>query len=258
MRAVAANPPGISRTANAPPIIVARGLTKRYGALVAVDAVNLDVADGESLAIFGPNGAGKTTMTRILASHLRPTTGTIRIAGRDPRRHDRETRAMTGLISHQTFLYDDLTARENLLFFGRLYGADSVGRRADALLESLGLLDRADDPVRTYSRGMQQRLSLARSLIHEPRIVYLDEPFTGLDPHAASVLQTTLERLRTERRTLLVTTHDLVRGLDLSDRFIILAKGRIVGQGASRTTERATFEAHYFACLAGHGAQVRP
>ena len=235
---------------NARPIIEAKGLTKRYGALVALDGVDLEVQPGESLAIFGPNGAGKTTMTRILASSLKASAGTLRIAGRDPRVHDRETRAMIGLISHQTFLYDDLTARENLLFFARLYAAHDAEARADTLLRSLGLIDRAEDLVRTFSRGMQQRLSLARSLIHEPQIVFLDEPFTGLDPHAATVLQCTLERLRGERRTLLVTTHDLGRGLDLSDRWVILSKGRLAAQGLSREADRATFESSYFAHLA--------
>ena len=232
------------------PVIEARGLTKRYGALVALRDVDLDVEPGESLAVFGPNGAGKTTLTRILALSLKATSGTLRIAGHDPRVNDRETKGSIGYLSHQTFLYDDLTARENLLFFGRLYGAASPEAKARALLDGLGLLDRAEDPVRTFSRGMQQRLSLARSLIHEPRIVFLDEPFTGLDPHAATVLQTTLARLREERRTLVVTTHDLARGLDLSDRFVILSKGSIVAQGRSESVDRATFEQSYFGHVA--------
>ena len=233
------------------PIIEARGLTKRYGALVALDRVDLAVGAGESLAIFGPNGAGKTTLTRILATNLKATAGSLRIAGKDPRVHDRETKAMIGLISHQTFLYDELSARDNLLFFGRLYGAPRPEEGAEALLESVGLADRADDPVRTFSRGMQQRLSLARSLIHEPRIVFLDEPFTGLDPHAASVLQATLERLRREKRTLLVTTHDLPRGLGLSDRWVILSKGRIAGEGRSAGADRSAFEEEYFSHISG-------
>ena len=232
------------------PIIEARGLTKRYGALVALDRVDLDVRPGTSLAVFGPNGAGKTTLTRILASSLKPTSGALRIAGRDPRVHDRETRAMIGLISHQTFLYDDLTARENLIFFARLYGTRNAPDRADSLLDSLGLSNRADDLVRTFSRGMQQRLSLARSLVHEPEIVFLDEPFTGLDPHAASVLQATLERLRRDRRTLVVTTHDLSRGLDLSDRWVILSKGSLAAEGLSQACDRTTFERSYFEHLA--------
>jgi heme exporter protein A len=234
---------------NSGPIIEARGLTKRYGALVALDGIDLAVDAGQSLAIFGPNGAGKTTLTRILATNLRASEGSLRIGGRDPRVHDRETKAMIGLISHQTFLYDDLSARDNLVFFGRLYGAPRPEEGAEALLESVGLADRAEDPVRTFSRGMQQRLSLARSLIHEPRIVFLDEPFTGLDPHAASVLQSTLERLRLEKRTLLVTTHDLPRGLGLSDRWVILSKGRIAGEGVSAAVDRSTFEDEYFAYL---------
>ena len=238
-------------------MLEARGLTKRYGANVALDHVDLDVASGESLAVFGPNGAGKTTLTRILATHLRATEGTLRIAGRDPRRFDRETRSMIGLISHQTFLYDDLSARENLVFFGRLYGALRIGERVDALLESFGLTDRADDPVRTYSRGMQQRLSVARALVHDPSVVFLDEPFTGLDPHAAMALNETLARLRGQGRTLVVTTHDLARGIALSDRFVILVRGRIAARGACTTVDPLRFEKDYFAAIRRGGEQER-
>ncbi len=239
-------------------IIEAILLTKRYGARVALDRVSLEVRRGTSLAVFGPNGAGKTTLIRILASSLRPTSGTLRIAGRDPRGHDLETKARIGLISHQTFLYDDLTARENLAFFARLYGTPNVSARADSLLDSLDLFDRADDPVRTFSRGMQQRLSLARSLIHDPEIIFLDEPFTGLDPHAASVLETTLTRLRENGRTLLVTTHDLSRGLDLSDRWIILSRGSLVAEGLSRSSDRAAVERSYFAHLSAAHRREEP
>ena len=238
-------------------MLEARGLTKRYGANLALDHVDLDVASGESLAVFGPNGAGKTTLTRILATHLRATEGTLRIAGRDPRRFDRETRSMIGLISHQTFLYDDLSARENLVFFGRLYGALRIGERVDALLESFGLTDRADDPVRTYSRGMQQRLSVARALVHDPSVVFLDEPFTGLDPHAAMALNETLARLRGQGRTLVVTTHDLARGIALSDRFVILVRGRIAARGACTTVDPLRFEKDYFAAIRRGGEQER-
>ncbi len=234
---------------------MARALTKRYGAVVALDRVDLDVAAGESLAVFGPNGAGKTTLTRILATHLRPSAGTLRIAGRDPRRHDRETRRSIGLISHQTFLYDELTARENLVFFGRLYGASGVAQRVEALLDSVGLTERADDPVRTLSRGMQQRLSVARALVHEPSILFLDEPFTGLDPAAAAALATILSGLRQQGRTLVVTTHDLSRGIALCDRWLILARGRVAASGLSAGVDRERFESEYLKAVAQRGRE---
>ncbi len=233
------------------PIVEVRGLTKRFGALAALDGLDFDIARGESLAVFGPNGAGTTTLTRILTSSLKMSSGSVRIAGRDPRAHEIETKAILGLISHQTFQYDDLTARENLVFFARMYGLDDPYGRADALLESVRLAERADDLARTFSRGMQQRLSLARCLIHDPEIVFLDEPFTGLDPYAAALFRATLERLRHEGRTLFLVTHNLAEGLELSDRWMILAGGRMRAQGTSAGSDRLAFERSYFEHVGG-------
>ena len=233
------------------PILEARNLMKRFGAIAALDGLDFDLAAGESLAVFGPNGAGKTTLTRILTGSLRMTSGSLKIAGRDPRAHGIETQRIIGLISHQTFLYDDLTARQNLIFFARLYGLDDPPGKAVELLDSVRLLDRADDPARTFSRGMQQRLSLARCLIHDPRIVFLDEPFTGLDPYAAALLRATLERLRHEGRTLFLVTHNLAEGLELSDRWMILAAGKIRAQGESSGVDRTAFERSYFQHVGG-------
>jgi heme exporter protein A len=221
-------------------------LFKTFGAIQAVDRLSLNVEEGESVAIFGSNGAGKTTLIRMLTLSLRPTSGTIKIAGLDPRRDDLGIRQRIGVISHQSYLYDDLTARQNLEFYARIYGVDEPRQRAESLLETVGLGARADDAVGTFSRGMQQRASLARSLVHEPRIVFLDEPFTGLDPHGARTLRETLERLREARRTVLMVTHNLSQGLELSDRWIILARGRIVDQGRSVETDPFVFERQYF------------
>jgi heme exporter protein A len=233
------------------PVIEASGLTRRFGPLAALDGVDLEVHDGESLAVFGPNGAGKTTLVRILTSSLKATSGTIRIAGLDPRSRERETRGMLGVISHQSYLYDDLSARDNLLFFAGLYGVPDPPTRASRLLESVGLIDRAGDLVGTFSRGMQQRLALARCLVHDPRIVFLDEPFTGLDPQSATTLRTTLERLRSEGRTLFLVTHNLTRGLELSDRWIILGRGKARAEGRSAETDPVAFEEVYLAHLGG-------
>jgi heme exporter protein A len=238
-------------TAGDRPAIQVRGLSKKFGDRVAVRALDLDVAQGEFVALFGPNGSGKTTLIRMLAATLRPTSGTFRIAGLDPHRADRETRRKIGALFHQTFLYDELSARENLVFFAGLYGVPDAASRAEALLDSMALLERADDAVGGYSRGMQQRVALARCLISEPEVVFLDEPFTGLDPHSAARLTLALAELRSRGRTVVLVTHDLRRGLELCDRFVILRHGRIVDQGSSDGLDAATFEARY---LNGVGA----
>lgn len=238
------------------PILEASGLVKKFGSLAALRGIDLRLSPGDSLAVFGPNGAGKTTLSKLLTTSLKPTSGTIRIAGRDPRRYERETKRILGVISHQTFLYDDLTAAENLRFFAALYGVADPRARSDELLASVRLTERSDDPVRTFSRGMQQRLALARCLIHDPQVVFLDEPFTGLDPHAAALLRATLETLRHEGRTIFLVTHNLAEGLELCERWMILARGRIVAEGASRDVERLEFERSYFEKVGAAGSRA--
>jgi ABC-type multidrug transport system ATPase subunit len=215
------------------PAIEARGLSKKFGDRTAVRTMDLNIARGESVVLFGPNGSGKTTLIRMLSSTLRPTTGSFKIAGLDPRRSDRETRRRIGALFHQTFLYDELSARDNLLFFARLYGVDGPRQRVETLLSAMALSGRADDAVGGFSRGMQQRLALARCLVHDPEVVFLDEPFTGLDPHSAATFMEALGELRRRDRTLLLVTHNLRRGLELCDRWIIVHRGRIVDHGVS-------------------------
>lgn len=239
-------------------IVGAEGLTKRFGPLLALDGVDLQVHPGESVALFGPNGAGKTTLVRILCMSLRPTSGRVLIAGLDPRKDDLEIRSRIGLISHQSFLYDDLTARQNLEFFSRLHGVPDPVARSEELLTRFELAHRADDAIGTFSRGMQQRVSLARSLVHDPSIVFLDEPFTGLDPYAAEMLRRTLEVLRDQQRTLVLVTHDLRQGLELSDRWLLLSRGRIVHRGESSQTDPTNFDAASFRRLAQDARGARP
>lgn len=221
-------------------------LARTFGAFRALRSVSLTVAAGESLAVFGPNGAGKTTLIRLLTLGLRPTGGSFRIAGLDPAREPLGIRARIGVISHQSYLYDDLTAAQNLEFFARLYGVADPRARAAELLDEVGLSARAGDAVGTFSRGMQQRVSLARAIVHEPGIVFLDEPFTGLDPAAAVMLRRMLERLRRERRTIFMVTHNLGQGLELSDRWVLLERGRVAADGRSATTDPARLESAYF------------
>jgi len=226
--------------------IEASGLTKKFGAITAVDGVSFSVAGGECVALFGPNGAGKTTLVRMLTGGLRMTSGSYSIDGLDPRQDDLEIRSRMGLISHQSFLYDGLTARQNLEFFCRLYGLPAPASRASELLREMKLTARADDAVGNFSRGMQQRVSLARALVHDPALLFLDEPFTGLDPHASRALRAMLERSRCEKRTILMTTHDLSLGLELSDRWMLLSRGRVVGEGLSTETDPELLRSEHF------------
>jgi heme exporter protein A len=223
-------------------MITVSALCRSFGPIKAVDGLSLDLQRGQSLALFGPNGAGKTTLIRLLTLCLRPSSGSIRIDGLDPGTEDLEIRRRIGLISHQSFLYEDLTARQNLEFFCRLYGVADPRRRAEQLLESVELQHRADDAVRTFSRGMQQRLSLVRALVHKPRIIFLDEPFTGLDPRASGSFSETVVRLRAEGRTVVMATHDLVRGLELSDRWAVMNRGSIAERGSSKDTHADDLE----------------
>ena len=221
-------------------MLEASALTRRFGARVALDRLDLTVAKGEAIAIFGPNGAGKSTLCRLLTSTLKPTSGSIRVAGQDPRRQELAVKRMFGVVSHNTFLYDALSARENLLFFARLSGVPEPAARVETLLRTVGLPDRGDDAVRGFSRGMQQRLALA--LLHEPEILLLDEPFTGLDPQATRWLTTTIAELHGGGTTILMVTHDPARGLALTDRWILLSRGRLTASGDSAATSREVLE----------------
>ena len=226
-------------------MISARGLKRRFGSVQALAGVDVEVPDGDSLAVFGPNGAGKSTLLRILSLSLRPDSGELRIAGLDPRRDGRSIRARVGVVSHRTGLYDDLSAVENVSFFAALHGVREPERRARALLDRFGLSLRADDPLRAYSRGMQQRVSVARALAHDPAILLLDEPFTGLDPQAAGSLRAALLEARRDRRTLLMVTHHLEEGLELCERWVVLSRGRVVDDGTSEGVDPAAFRASY-------------
>lgn len=228
----------------AEPLIEARELEKWYGPQPAVRGIGFTLYKGEFLTLFGPNGAGKTTLLRMLAGSLRPTRGTVRLAGIASPEEPAWRRAV-GVLSHQTYLYGQLSAEENLRFYGRLFGLADLADRIDARLEEVGLGARRRDLVRTYSRGMQQRLALARTLLHEPELVLLDEPYTGLDPHAARMLRTVLEKLRDGRRTVFLVTHNLSQGLELADRVAVQVGGRWVSDEPRAAIDAATFEQVY-------------
>ncbi len=229
---------------SAPRGIELRGLTRIYGVQRALDRVDLHLPRGRSLALFGPNGAGKTTLLRLLSGELSPTEGAIHEDGVPLDTRSPQWRARIGVLSHQTFLYPQLTARENLHFFGRMYALDRLRDRLDPALEAVGLADRADLRVTAFSRGMRQRLALARTLLHDPSVVLLDEPFTGLDAHASGVLREALTRLRDGRRTVVMVTHNLTEGLRMADRVVIQVGGRIAWQGEATEVEE-DFESFY-------------
>jgi heme exporter protein A len=214
-----------------PPAIEAQKLTKAFGHQAALRGVDLQVAEGEFLALFGPNGAGKTTLMRIVASLTRPTGGAVRIHGVEPGKAGSALRKQIGLISHNSLLYADLTPDENLRFFARLYDLEDPAARIDAVLDQVGLAARRRDPVRTFSRGMVQRLAIARAILHDPAIMLLDEPYTGLDLQAADMLRAVLEDLAASNRTVILTTHNLEQGLEMCDRAAILNRGRLAWEG---------------------------
>ena len=227
-------------------------MQKTFGARAALAGIDLSVNEGELLAVVGPNGAGKTTLQRILATLTHPSGGSLSLAGYDPAVDGREVRRRVGFLSHQSLLYDDLSGRENLLFYGRMYGVANLDQRAGALLSRVGLAERRRDLVRTYSRGMRQRLALARALLHDPPVLLLDEPYAGLDPEAVEMLDAVMEEsvdsLDGGRRTIVMTTHDLADGLRHSDRLALLVAGKILceacGEGGGLDHLRALYEGH--------------
>ncbi|MBU1700731.1 MAG: heme ABC exporter ATP-binding protein CcmA [Candidatus Eisenbacteria bacterium] len=207
------------------------GVCKRYGPLPVLTDVTFHIRPGEAVGVVGPNGAGKSTLLRILAGLIRPTAGRIAVDGCDQRRNPHFRRRL-GYLSHDSMLYDPLSARENLRFTAELYDLPDAGARIDRLLREIGLEWAGELPVRTYSRGMVQRLSLARALLHEPDLLLLDEPHTGLDPEAAEGLGRLLKRFQEGGGTLLLATHEWHRIPDLVDRVILLHRGRVRAERA--------------------------
>jgi heme exporter protein A len=232
-------------------MIQVRKLVKAFGNRAVLKGVDLDVAAGEFLTLVGPNGAGKTTLMHVLSTLSRPTGGLVRIAGYDLADGAIEVRRQIGLVSHKTLLYDDLSAEENLRFYARMYDVPGARTRIETVLRRVGLWGRQRDPVRTYSRGMQQRLAIARAMLHDPPILLLDEPDTGLDQHAAAMLTELLHEVGATRRTVLMTTHNLERGLELGDRVAILARGRIAYQASKTELEASQIRNIYYQFVEG-------
>jgi len=210
-------------------IVQIKSLVKTYGLLPVLRKLDLDINRGEFVALLGPNGSGKSTLLALMSGLTRPNAGRILVGGWEMPKESVAVRAQIGMVSHKSLLYHNLTARENLLFFARLYDLPpkTMRGRIDALLVQVGLEKRGDDLVRTYSRGMQQRLSIARALLHDPYILLFDEPYTGLDQNAANTLDGLLLDARQGTQTIIMATHQLERAGRLADRVVILSRGKV-------------------------------
>jgi heme exporter protein A len=222
-----------------------KALARRFAGVTALHGLDLMVGAGEAVAVFGPNGAGKSTLLRLLATLLRPSAGGLRLFERPVNDGGAAARRRIGFLSHQSFLYPDLTPTENLDFYARMFGVARPAERVRALIDRVGLTGWAHRPVRTLSRGLEQRCALARALVHEPDLLLLDEPFTGLDVDASAMLAEMLRQTHAGGTTLLMTTHDMARGFEVCRRAIILNRGRLVWDGAIVATSLADFQQRY-------------
>ena len=226
-------------------MITARALVKSFGYKPVLRGLNLTVAQGEFVALLGPNGAGKTTLLRLLSGLARASLGEVVVAGnRLPQEAD-AVRQLLGVVSHQPLLYTDLTAEENLRFYGRMYEVPHLTARISDVLAQVGLSARRRDVVRAFSRGMLQRLAIARAILHDPAIMLFDEPHTGLDPEASHMLDTLLQTVAARGRTVLMTTHDLPRAVRLASRLDILYGGQIVYTSPTAALTPAQLQATY-------------
>jgi heme exporter protein A len=224
----------------APLAVEVAGVSRTFGRRRAVDGVDLSLRPGDCVALFGPNGAGKTTLLRMVAGLLRPTRGTVHVEGKSVR-DDAAARAHIGLISHQSMLYRALTAVENVEFAAKLYGVQNPREAALRALDRMRILDRAETPVRSLSRGLQQRVSIARAIAHEPSVVLLDEPYTGLDAVGGAALTDMLHLLRGAGAALLLVTHNIDEGLEVASHAAIMLAGRI-----ARIDDRSQLDARRY------------
>ena len=232
-------------------MIAVRKLVKRFGLKTVLRGVDFAVQPGEFVALLGPNGAGKTTFLRILASLSRPSLGKVEIAGYQLPNQAAQVRARLGVVSHLPLLYGDLTAEENLRFYARMYNVSNVEERIREVLEMVGLEARRRDLVRTFSRGMQQRLAIGRAVLHDPDVVLFDEPYTGLDQDASAMLDDVLKTVAAEGRTVVMTSHDLARAEDLATRFDVLTRGVISASASRKELRNTNLLAFYRQALAG-------
>jgi heme ABC exporter ATP-binding subunit CcmA len=239
-------------SSTATPIVEASDLTRTFGSRKAVAGVTFAIAPGDCLAVFGPNGAGKTTLLRLLAGLLKPSSGNARLAG-IPLPGGTLARSRVGLISHHTMLYDALSARENVSFAARLYGIRDPRTRVDDALGRMSMLERAEAPVRLLSRGMQQRVSIARAMVHSPQVVLADEPYSGLDESGARSLTALLKELRSAGTAIIIVTHNLAEGLSLGSHAAVMQRGQFVRYDSTARLDPKSYAATYREVLASGG-----
>lgn len=239
-------------------MIRAQRLVKAFGSRVVLRGIDLHVPPGQFVTLMGANGAGKTTLLNIVATLSRPTAGQVLIGGLDSREQAAYVRRYIGMVSHKTLLYDDLSAEQNLTFYAKMYDVPDRRRRIEAVLDQVGLWGRQKDPVRTYSRGMQQRLAIARAILHNPPVLLLDEPDTGLDQHATGMLGQLLAAVGTDRRTVLMTSHNLERSFNLGDRILILSEGKIAYDVERQAVDVAQLRETYYRLVQGKMRAVAP
>jgi ABC-2 type transport system ATP-binding protein len=246
-------------------MIQAEGLCKQFDDFLAVDGVSLSVRAGEVLALLGPNGAGKTTTIRMLTSVLRPTRGRARVAGHDVVEQPARVRAAVGVLTEQHGLYERMPAFDYLDFFGQIYGMEA-GARKDRILDllsSFGLLEHRRRRIGEYSKGMRQKLALARALLHNPPVLLLDEPTSAMDPESARLVRNSIRALRSDKRAILICTHNLAEAEDLADQIAIIRRGQIIVQGSpvslkQRLLGPAEFEIRLAVSLDGRSPSVQP
>lgn len=231
-------------------MITVKKLVKRFGVKTVLRGVDFEVQPGEFVALLGPNGAGKTTFLRILASLSRPSLGEVTIAGHKLPQESAQVRARLGVVSHLSLLYDDLTAEENLRFYARMYNIPNDPLRITEVLEMVGLDTRRRDLIRTFSRGMQQRLTIGRAVLHDPEVVLFDEPYTGLDQDASTMLDDVLRAVAAKGRTVVMTSHDLARAENLATRFDVLSRGIISASASRKELKRTNLFTFYKQVLA--------
>lgn len=231
-------------------MIETKKLVKRFGLKTILRGVDFSVEPGEFVALLGPNGAGKTTFLRILASLSRPSMGSVKVAGYSLPNESAQVRAKLGVVSHLPLLYPDLTAEENLQFYARMYGISNFGPRISKVLEMVGLEARRKDLVRTFSRGMQQRLAIGRAVLHDPEVMLFDEPYTGLDQDASEMLDDVLRTVAAKGRTVVMTSHDLLRAENLATRFDILSRGIIAASVIQKDLQKTNLLTFYKQALA--------
>lgn len=226
--------------------IQVKGLRKAYGRTQVLRGLDLEVPWGQVLTILGPNGSGKTTLIKTLATLIRPDEGTLTVAGADIRRRGNRARSLMGLVTHDTLLYDELTGYENLKFFARMFRVDSAEQRIESVAARMGMTDRLPQRVGTLSHGMKKRFSIARALLHDPLVLIMDEPESGLDQDALGLLEDVVSDKSDPYRTVLMTTHNLDRGIALSDRMAILSRGVISYEGKADSASADEIKGKYF------------